>query len=299
MSDDIFNLLETFRVSILDENVPATLHHYTDSNGALGMLGREEMWLSHALFSNDKLELKVAQEIVERVVTDLLNSDRLRIDLDNPNLGITYAREFLFKLQYYIQNKSVKVDVYIGCFCENDDLLSQWRAYANNSGYCIGVNAKQLLNETKRIFSDAIVYFTRVSYDEKKWAEGIEQICNFICDTFLESSDLEVDVLSDNADMYSHMVTAEILVTAPFLKHPGFKEEQEWRLAVITNSNMAKPEFRASSVGLLPYLKTITSSAIQSVVIGPGGNQDLMHHAIDLMFPESKIEVKNSFTPLR
>jgi hypothetical protein len=40
--------------------------------------------------------------------------------------------------------RSVLKPVYITCFCEDGDLLSQWRGYADPGGYAIGFDAAEL-----------------------------------------------------------------------------------------------------------------------------------------------------------
>ena len=291
--------IQEFMEKVLYRNVPATLFHYTDSHGALGILNNNEFWLSHALYSNDKSELSYAIQTVSAIATEFLTGKDYPVGYKEDSLKQYYVRVFLEKTRSFLENKMIKTDVYVGCFCQNPDLLSQWRAYANNTGFCIGFEAKKLLNNTRDNYTDYEVFFAKVSYDQSLWAEWAKRLLKLVCADILKKGSniqTELEMLSS---AYANFVTDQILITAPFLKHPGFQEEQEWRLAIITEPKKMKPEFRVGRVGLMPYLSSATDGTVSNVVIGPSANHSLSNHVLQLIRGNSEIEISSSGVPLR
>ena len=63
-----------------------------------------------------------------------------------------------------INDFHAKTNIYVACFCEIGDLLSQWKGYANfGDGYSIGLRASELLR-TKRKFPYFNIAFRKVIY---------------------------------------------------------------------------------------------------------------------------------------
>ena len=285
---------QEYRDQILHEGLPTQLHHYTDANGALGILQNEELWLTNARYSNDKAEIDYAINLAASVVLDYYEKSRDKLDsIDSP------LHLFLESLNALLVKGKLSRDVYVSCFCENKDLLSQWRAYAGKSGFCIGFESKLLLQHAKDIYSDADVFFSRVLYDSDTWVAWIHK-------ALIEYSVVLRDI--DTSDAYnvqrdviklSVSFKEDVLLLAPFLKHSGFVEEQEWRLCVAYNLEQKKPEFRVGGVGLVPFLKSSTDGSVKSVVIGPTEERELAFHSLKMMSLDKGFEIHSTEVPLR
>jgi len=105
--------------------LPEVLYHYTSSTGLLGMVRSGRVWLTNVDYMNDFSELEYGREVIRTVLT------QKRKELKQWEAFWDLVEEILMKKDVY--------DVYAFCFCKDDDLLSQWHAYARGGmGYSVG-----------------------------------------------------------------------------------------------------------------------------------------------------------------
>jgi hypothetical protein len=118
---------------------------------------------------------------------------------------------------------------FVTCFCEEGNLLSQWRAYADRgAGFSIGLSWGGLFNHPRSVIDQPLC---KVWYDEERQLALIEELVQQICAT-LEPVAAGTDVV------VNHNLAAEalralrivLLDYLPCLKHPSFAEEREWRI---------------------------------------------------------------------
>ena len=114
---------------INEKDGPDTLYHYTSAAGLHGILSHKNLWASNVLFMNDASEVVYGRQVVAR----MLGPRRDKI----PICG-AFTGDRLFGL-------GESWNIYVACFCENSDLLSQWRGYGvEGGGYCMGMNRNRL-----------------------------------------------------------------------------------------------------------------------------------------------------------
>src|SRR5262245_44571126 len=107
---------------ILQSKDVTDLYHYTDLAGFKGIVDTGDLWLTHLRFSNDNEELTHGIEVVSRKLEERLKNDSLE------------RQGYLQRLKELL-DQPVADGVYICCFCQSNNLLSQWRGYgANGSG---------------------------------------------------------------------------------------------------------------------------------------------------------------------
>lgn len=100
------------------------VYHYTDISGFLGIIKNEKLWISAANNLNDSAELSWLELKLESQLNSVITKE-------NHN----YLEEFW---QYW---KVIKPMHYICSFSKSGDVLSQWRAYADDGyGISIGFN---------------------------------------------------------------------------------------------------------------------------------------------------------------
>jgi hypothetical protein len=110
--------------------VAGRLFHYTDLNGFQGIISNNDLWLTHLRYSNDDEEMLHGQRVVREVIAEQIN----RSITSDQSAFLESVKEKLKR----------QVDVYICCFCLQDDLLSQWRAYgANGMGVSLGIDPSE------------------------------------------------------------------------------------------------------------------------------------------------------------
>ena len=104
-----------------------SLFHYTDLAGLQGIVQGHDLWLTHSRYSNDDEEMLHGQRTVQRVL-----EERRAAAAGDPD-RIAY----LERLAALIKAPSPE-GVYICCFCQTDNVLSQRRGYgANGTGVSI------------------------------------------------------------------------------------------------------------------------------------------------------------------
>ncbi|MDP9098309.1 MAG: DUF2971 domain-containing protein [Verrucomicrobiota bacterium] len=284
-----------------DEKGEPLFFHYSDLTGLKGIVTEHDLWLTHALFCNDEAEL---------------------------NFGITIAREEIAKLrkekplaarkeQYLAEldaslKRPLTESVYICCFCEGDDMLSQWRAYGGNgNGVSIRLDAYEFEN-----------YAGEQPY-------GFLRIWNVFYEEPQQRS-LMRDAVERTYQNYKAAAVSEIVRKAkdiidffvPTFKHSGFSGEQEWRMIFVPSpASAVKPRYRAARELLIPYfsLKDLVASRnppsrrktkkpknqwrlpILQVCIGPSRHRDLNRGAAQSLLSDGGYDVPviASHTPYR
>lgn len=128
-------------------------YYYCSLNTFLNILKNKEIYLSDPLKMNDNLEIKwYLERLNEEKESDedygtILQRMRMRS-------GVDFTCEELAK---HLENKGQK-SIYISCFSKTSDLLSQWRAYADDGkGVAIGFDL-DMLASADNILVREIVY---------------------------------------------------------------------------------------------------------------------------------------------
>src|SRR6266540_4888350 len=123
--------------------------------GLLGILRGSAIWATDLRFLNDAQEAIYAHELFVEAVRSV----------DNPTLqpghflhdvARSFGEEFAgYKELVSKDLLSPNFPVYVTCFCESGDLLSQWRAYGSDHGYAIEVKADALVTAVQQIAGSA------------------------------------------------------------------------------------------------------------------------------------------------
>lgn len=199
--------------------------HYTSAENLLKILGQEvpEVWMRNARCMNDVSEVYHGYDRIEDVLLKDGRNDRLKNALEaiSPEL----AEQALNLFRGHIPN--IIAQTYITCISEhprseeNYGRLSMWRAYSQGSiGTAIVFNKAPFLTP-----SDALsAYTSPVAYHtEEELAKEI--------DTIIFNINRELAWLkARNPKIVETFIFNMFLFGITCLKHPGFKEELEWRI---------------------------------------------------------------------
>lgn len=276
---------------------PRKLYHYTSLEGLQGILKTNQLWVTDVAYLNDSLEMQLGFSTVEdalqekegevsEICRSLLKRSRISGSPTDPGTGY-----------------------YVACFCEERDLLSQWRAYAaDGGGYAIGFSAYEMAHEGH-------VALRRVIYDRNEQKRLVKETIDRICSEFekvaKDKSEAELDedhTLPSFAQLLaSHL--SEFLVS---FKHDTFEEEREWRIILpwSRDAHLKFVNFRASRGHAVPYMalhpRTPTPEMpllpIIEVVHGPTLHPELTKKSVHLLLQKSDydhVEVDGSRAPLR
>ncbi len=195
------------------------LFHYTGAHGMRGILNTDRIWASGAQHMNDWMEVVYGYDIMMSTLRQLVGSGELAFR-SQPVFGdVLRAMEL---------PDSPFVDAYFAAFCEKGNLLSQWRAYAGTQGFAVEVDPLVINGEltlaTKALARN--LRLAKVEYDPERQRKGFRELINELVET-VEAQHGSSDRLHGTLAEFVRVVLSSWAAT---VKHPGFEEEQEWRV---------------------------------------------------------------------
>jgi len=202
-------------------NPPDRLFHYTTMSGLEGITREGSLWASDVRYLNDYSELTYAANLIQ----DELNALITAIPDDDLREGIrTYpgwANPFEFGFNPFVV-----------CFCEEGDLLSQWRGYGGQTGVSLGFDMRQIFSSPA---THSRTHLSKVVYDETSQRRSVRAVGNAWLSALVEMR--QEGAAADELVPYPAIwALHEALVTFHLrFKHSGFAEEREWRLIRLVN----------------------------------------------------------------
>lgn len=236
------------------------IYHYCNVEAFRAIIQNKTIWLSSVYNLNDYKEIHWIKDKVTKKIEESKTKDN-------------FSKYKAFENLYINQLPNV----YIASFSQGDDLLSQWRAYANDGfGVAIGFN-------TDYFKTNDMVHTTKVLYDEKEQENEIEDILKPLDEV---EDDMDFDSLE--FEELCRDIINQINNLSAKSKNELFKEEQEVRLIhnptiiddkenkrFIFKNNLSDMKFRSVCGNLIPYFemkfdKTIDNApAIVEIIKGP------------------------------
>ena len=231
-----------------------TLFHYTTGAGLSGILQTRKLWATAINYVNDNQELFHGNTKIE-------NGLRNQLTGQDPELGGLFWGKLYEALPgYSIEQGDTRSDLFICCFCETGDLLSQWRGYAAlGGGYALGLRPVGF--ERKNEGNQAGTYKLRkVVYEPGIQDRLTEMVVSFTSSFYFDEikkvgrDRTQAGLIADDLTEYVCYRVSELIYC---LKHPSFSEEQEWRIAHELPYSEGYPEvkFRTSGGNLVPYVE--------------------------------------------
>ncbi len=243
---------------------PALLYHYTSADGVLGILGRREMYASDLRFLNDARELTFARDVVVARLRQA--ADELEAHPDD-DIGRVEARVNLMRnCSYEADRVSEWLQIFVACFCEKGDLLSQWRGYGQTAGYALGFDRAALENS---IGESATL--RKVVYGDAAAPQLTEMTETIIAHPPMAHAGSRGMLLAEHG----------VVPMVVHVKDSAFEEEREWRLATTRYVHDGGPgndavRHRGGRLGITPYVSVgFDRAALREVRIGPGPHPGL------------------------
>jgi Protein of unknown function (DUF2971) len=239
----LFEQIQAYRREAhLSARVPGLLYHYTTSRGLLGIVEGDTLWATHIGYLNDASELLYACGIVREALEK-------RRDRETSAL----ARDFCDNAMTSF-NLAESLGIYVACFCEDGDLLSQWRGYADaGEGYSIGMRAQELTELGGYGFK---FFFGKVEYRRPKQ----EEIVGAILDKTIGGLTTLAKTKKDAATAVTKcckVFQQSIWFALVVFKDATFEMECEWRaIRLLTPGEEATAvKLRALRGQLVPYIE--------------------------------------------
>jgi len=253
------------------------LHHYTTLEGLKGILQTNSLWCTDTSSLGDPMELKYGKKLI---LDELKRIERIE-ENENIKILLTHLITYLNAFDTFIYR------VFVACFCEEDNLLSQWRAYSGKGvGYNIGFNFRtdtKYSHTSEKPLEKRHVFLRKIIYDLKVQKDIISRSIS----TIIEETKRAAKKIFGDEDVSKTWLDEAALETVNILidifmslKNPVFEEEKEWRLIEVIDPNRLPEllQFRDINERLTPYLSTIIYyenegniiCPISKIKVGPG-----------------------------
>ena len=294
---------------------PATgiIYHYTTVSGLRGILQSNCVWASAAYYMNDSSEIEYGCELVRKE----LSVWRTANDGNN-----SFAADVLRALDRIFSSPLSRISrtttTYVTCFCGNDNLLSQWRAYGQAGGYSLGFEVNRERSGLSIPGGFWNLRLAKVVYNT--WLQNA-RINSLLKQALLVLGDFSVDEVSQ-AKRQNMVVDAVLFIEELLLdevvtfKNPAFREEKEWRLIVRPNVVRRQGEqletqkgtdfkFRDQGGALIPYLELRPEHGklpLRSIRFGPTLESGLTEHSVRMLLLScgyKGVSVEGSEIPVR
>ena len=269
--------------------------HYTDYSAFASIVMKSDLWLTDIRFSNDAEELEHGWRLIKRAV-------KAQCTRGATPAVRTLAKDVAADFEAVAKAAEKAPDpVYVCCFCEKQDLLSQWRGYAaNGGGVAIEIEPQAFGYMAGADCPIGVMRFWKVFYKAGRKRDKVRQVLDFW------------GAQPDPPELRAQSAVATLRFFVPTFKNPRFEEEAEWRLIFTPGPTCrVPPKFRTARGLLVPYfeltelIKSFASPerlGIKRVCIGPGPYKDVNARSARLLldsygFPTA--EVIRSAIPYR
>jgi hypothetical protein len=193
------------------------LYHYTTGNGLIEIIKSGELWATQVACLNDSSELLYP---IELLVSKVCAKSKSPISLEEGFL--------LKQIEKGLSAPTIDTEGrFIACFSEDGDDLSQWRAYGGGEGgYAIEFDSLHL-----RQSQPSTTILGKVEYREQQQNIFLDDVlAHCIAFFFAGVSKKRAPSIEEWAAEFLQYFANLVMVFAPFLKHPRFAGEREWRL---------------------------------------------------------------------
>lgn len=251
------------------------LAHYTSVYSASSIIENQELWLSHPKYANDFQEIEYAQRMMKDIFVGEWGERFINVlNAAHGNVGDEVREIFEKYLTTDWKNISDLSNVYMTCFTEHVESeqklgrLSMWRGYARDNGVALCFSTEPFKQESNKlkIYSSPVFYadFPDFLHQFVKIVLGLEENLTLL----------------KNAEPQQLRISAEyfLIFTLLSTKHPGFREENEWRILYLgedvghieDGEHQEKPikKFKLANVQSGEIDLNI-SNIIDRVIIGP------------------------------
>jgi len=263
------------------------LYHYTDANGLIGILEKNEIWATDSRFLNDSMEIKagidLAKNHLKSKVKELENSET------------KYKEEiihFYGVLSNLIEQNLINRNIYIASFTKHRDNLRQWMSYCPaNAGYAIVFKTDKLFDHPPTLSESLAKRLMDVNYKKELDDEELEpeRLIKKLEHLIFQKEDIPA---------YTLELSNRLVFKCAAIKNEEFYDEDEVRLLMLSDINKSnKRNHRNKSGIILPYQKfEITKNCISEIIIGPNANMELAKSGLNDLLHKNSYNCKVTFS---
>jgi hypothetical protein len=225
--------------------------HYTNAEVAMSIIQNEKVWMRNTTVMNDFKEIQYGRDCLISAYRSAVGIDLMdHLEKLHPGLKVEFENLLNPWLDHF------RSETYITCLSEHDPAedaigrLSMWRAYGGRNGVAMVINNAPFAVSTDalRAYSSPVAYLTPQQF-EQQLALVFDQI---------KANQPLMDELGRQGIVGNLFNAFQFAIVCT--KHPGFREEREWRVIYSPTqrqSPVIKPEIRvvngvAQTIQMLP-----------------------------------------------
>ncbi len=214
------------------------VYHYCSAAVFKEIITKKTLRFSDITKSNDSAEIRWITTYFDSVFREEYESaqrdERFKKACQNVDFQAFFNK---FKDAYFSQalfGKDKFFWFFVSCFSLNNDMLSQWRGYADDGhGFSIGFSRGAFENYSTHGFKLLSIHMDEVNYKRETHEaivrKRIKQLFNESLYSYESFNTDKTVVLNMFKDCFQGL-----LEDAVFIKNPFFEEEKEWRMCVWT-----------------------------------------------------------------
>jgi hypothetical protein len=211
---------------------PPPLYHYATGSTLIEMIGSGEMWSTQLGCLNDASEVVYPIELLHAKAKKHLAAST-----------VPEVTTLLERIVSGLAKSSILTEGrFVACFSEDGDDLSQWRGYSGGEGgYSLEFDSQHL---RKGLLPGQNTILGKVEYKPGKHDAFLEDVLQAVTQFFRDGlQNNRAPTIEEWIDEFIPYWANLLMMFAPFIKHPKFCGEREWRLVYHLNDE-AFPRMR-------------------------------------------------------
>jgi len=257
------------------------LWHYTNGSSLIAILDSMSIYSTQISCLNDATELKYGSTLFHDALREL------RAETSNDHMAENLLDG---AISYFKENPDYQAASFhfVACFSEEEDDLSQWRAYGGGeNGYAIGFRAADLLCVPNSML-------VRVSYDTDLQRRLAMKVATEMVRFFKEGvGQYAPSDLIQFGQEFLEAWEEQLVMVAPMVKNPGFFKEKEYRITKgFVAGDLEKVKFVQKNTMMsrhLPLQPTGRDRSeryrlpIAKIMVGPSRHPQISRNTVDTL----------------
>ncbi|MGA8498600.1 MAG: DUF2971 domain-containing protein [Xanthobacteraceae bacterium] len=250
------------------------LYHYTNAHAFRSIVMRNSLWSTYYENLNDATEFQRMREPLAKVMADrfqpmietLADANPTAKEVIRNDGGSRRAAErvaqimgdTLYKVTFKQAEKEREQNSFVTSFCTHpansyeseNGLLSQWRGYARDGGYCLVFDTKRL--ESLMAEERSAYLYWYVALSEVHYFTDAQSLPPSFFELVDKSKDV-IDAVLRREDFCVTQLFTPFVTSAVSIKHRGFAEEREVRLVAMVATKLTDDKMK----GTLGYVSLL------------------------------------------
>lgn len=260
------------------------LYHYTGYEALLGIVRTAELWATDIHYFNDSSELQHAVVLFQTALRTVGDS-------------AAFPSEMIEQLRNWLDQRLADGHrLFVSCFSEDGNLLSQWRGYTpHGNGVSLGFDPAFL----STCASAQGFEIGRCIYDREHQAAVAKEAIESLLQYATTCGPAMPQQAHPSQSYYPTFFAQEVhlLSIAALLKNPAFVAELEWRaVSPVWPSYVDNPaRYRAGRTTLIPYMplplgvNSASPMRLAHVYLGPTPQTNLAMGALSTFLAANRL----------